>query len=293
MKNIYTLVEDIYAQIRKRDGWFSEELIEHFSMDMGRRLSAQLNEERVPRLRLSQLGPRCPRALWNSIHRPELKEHLPPWAEIKYTYGHMIEALMTTLAKASGHEVTGEQDELDVDGIKGHRDCVIDGCIVDVKSASSRSFEKFRDKSIAHNDSFGYLEQLDAYLVGSLDDPSVRVKDRAFLLAVDKQLGHVCLYEHKLREAHIRERVKAYKEIVERDSPPPCQCGTEPYNKSGNIALDTKASYESFKYGCFPHLRCFLYSNGPVYLTHVAKRPTRTDGSLIPEVDRHGKIVYN
>src|SRR6266849_6159935 len=40
------------------------------------------------------------------------------------------------MAKAAGHEVLGEQDELTLDGVVGHRDCVIDGCIVDVKTTS-------------------------------------------------------------------------------------------------------------------------------------------------------------
>jgi len=42
--------------------------------------------------------------------------------------------------------------------ILGHRDCVIDGCVVDVKSTSSIGFKKFRDGSIKHSDSFGYLD---------------------------------------------------------------------------------------------------------------------------------------
>jgi hypothetical protein len=90
------------------------------------------------------------------VHHPELGEELPPQARIKYAYGHIIEHLIIELARAAGHEVVGEQDEITVDGILGHRDCVIDGCIVDVKSAASRSFLKFRDKTIAQDDPFGY-----------------------------------------------------------------------------------------------------------------------------------------
>jgi len=290
MKTIHTLVEDIYVTITRKDGWFSNELAEHFAKDMSLRLQSQLGELKgPPRLRLSQMGPRCPRALWYSIHHPELAETLPPQAEIKYSYGHIIEALMITLAKAAGHDVCGEQDEVDVDGIKGHRDCVIDGCIVDVKSASSFSFQKFRDKSIKDNDSFGYLDQLDGYLAGSLHDPLVQCKDRAYLLAVDKTLGHVALYEHKFRHEHILERIRKYKEIVALPEPPRCECNTEPFGKSGNIKLDVKASYNVYKHACFPNLRTFLYADGPVYLTKVVKRPA----DHIIEVDKFGKVVYN
>jgi hypothetical protein len=287
---IKTLIPDIYRTISNKDGWFTEELATNLGQDISITLRAQLGEDRpASRLRLSQMGPRCPRALWYSVHQPELAEPLQAYAEIKFSFGHILEALAITLAKASGHEVTGEQDELVLDGVKGHRDCVIDGCIVDVKSASSRSFQKFKDKSLGQNDPFGYLDQLDGYVVASLDDPLVRVKDRGYLLAIDKQLGHMVLYEHIVRPDSIRARIQDYKRIVESSSPPPCECGTTPDGQSGNIKLDTRASYSNYKYACFPNLRTFLYADGPRYLTKVVRRPAEH----IVEVDKHGHIVHS
>ncbi len=242
---------------------------------------------RPPRLRLSQMGPKCPRALWFSIHHPELAEALPPYARIKYSYGHIIEQFTIQLAKAAGHEVLGEQDEVSVDGILGHRDCVIDGCVVDVKSSSSRGFDKFKSGSIAQTDDFGYLDQLDGYLVGSVNDPLVRTKDRGYLLAVDKTLGHMCLYEHQVREESIRERIRESKQIVALQDPPECRCKSVQDGTSGNLRLDVKASYNPYKYCCKPNLRTFLYSTGPRYLTHVQRKPDVT------EVDRYGRIVYH
>jgi len=224
-------------------------------------------------LRLSGLGPSCPKALWHRVNTPELAEPIPPYAKIKYLYGHIIEHVVIGLAKAAGHEVTGEQDEITVDGVLGHRDCVIDGCVVDVKSTSSRGFLKFRDKTIGQDDTFGYLDQIDAYLVGSMDDPLVRTKDRAYLLAVDKTLGHMVIYEHRLRELSIKNRISDYKRIVSSDQPPRCECKSIPDGKSGNLRLDTKASYSAFKHVCHPSLRTFLYASGPVYLTKVIRTP--------------------
>jgi len=244
-------------------------------------------EQKTGSLRLSQMGPRCPRALWYSIHSPGEAEPLPPYATIKYSYGHIIEALAIALAKAAGHSVTGEQDELTVDGIVGHRDCVIDGCIVDVKSTTSRGFIRFKDKSFAKDDSFGYLDQLDGYILGSSGDPLVTNKSTGYILAVDKQLGHMCLYEHSLREDSIRERIATYKGIVTLDEPPRCTCETVPQGKSGNVALGIRASYSPFKYSCWPRLRTFIYADGPVYLTQVVRKPD------VMEVDKDGKIVYN
>jgi hypothetical protein len=287
LKEIQTLVSDIYQFVQNKDGW-DDRLVETLSADIAVRLKSSLGESHSrPTLRLSQMGPKCPKALWHSIHTPDQAEPLPPWAEIKYSFGHIIEGLAVALARASGHEVTGEQDEVTVDGVVGHRDCVIDGCIVDVKSASTLGFNKIRDGSIRDNDSFGYLDQLDGYLVGSADDPLVRCKDRAYILAIDKTLGKVCTYEHHVREASIRSRIAQYREIIRNKRPPVCECETVPDGKSGNIRLGVRASYSAFKHCCFPHLRTFLYSTGPVYLSKVVRTPDVT------EVDRAGVIVYH
>jgi len=58
--------------------------------------------------------------------------------------------------------------------------------VVDVKSTSSIGFKKFRDGLLNILTVFGYLEQLDGYLVVSLSDPLVTVKDKGYLLAIDK-----------------------------------------------------------------------------------------------------------
>lgn len=284
--SIHTLIPDIYSTLKRKDGWFTDDFRDQLSNNIGKRLQEHLSESKgAPRLRLSKMGPTCPCALWHSIHKPELEEPLPPWAEFKYAYGHIIEALAIIMAKASGHLVTGEQDAVTVDGIEGHRDCIIDGCIVDVKSTSSFSFQKFKDGTLHKDDLFGYLDQLDGYLVGSLEDPLVSVKDKAYILAIDKQLGHMALYEHRLREERIRAQISSAKRTVESDRPPPCECGVVPEGKSGNIRLDTKASYSQFKYACFPELRTFLYSSGPMYLTKVVRKPD------VPEINKLGQII--
>src|SRR5262245_35880285 len=139
MKSIYQLVPDV-QEILNRDGWFTADLAE----GLAKRL--QSNSNRSPdnrRLRLSQMGPRCPRALWYGYNHPELAEPIPPWAKFKFQYGHIIEELAISLFKAAGHDVRGEQDELCLDDVTGHRDAVVDGAILDVKSSSTPGFKKF------------------------------------------------------------------------------------------------------------------------------------------------------
>lgn len=291
MKSIKTLVRDI-NHVVEREGWLTEANVERLTGELRSQLvqRGRQTDERTL-LSLSKMGEKCPCHLWHSVHSPGLQEPLPAAARIKFIYGDVIEALVISMAKAAGHEVTGEQDELIVDGIKGHRDCVIDGCVVDVKSASSMAFQKFKTGTIRVDDPFGYLAQLDGYVVGSLDDPLVRVKDRGYLLAVDKQLGHIALYEHIARPDFIRERIATYKEIVARDTPPACTCGVVPEGKSGNYKLDVRASYNPYKHLCAERrnerIRTFLYASGPVFLTKVVRVPN------VPEIDTQGKLVYN
>lgn len=286
---IQTLIPDIYKVVGSNEGWFNGNIAEDFS----RELNLKLVERAKPRsevssLRLSKMGEYCPCQLWHSVHTPELAERPQPHALIKFTYGDILETLVIALAKAAGHEVTGEQDELILDGIKGHRDCVIDGCTVDVKSINSLGFQKVK-AGLVPTDPFlrDYLDQLDGYTVAAYEDPLVRVKDKAYIVFIDKVLGKLALYEHTVRPEHIRERVRISKEIVGRSQPPACECKTVPDGKSGNVRLDTKGSYNPFKYCCRPSLRTFLYASGPVYLTRVVRKPD------VIEVDRHGKVVYN
>jgi len=284
--NIHTLVPDIYQLIKeKKNGWFSEQISNGFSEVLRRKFREDGTVGGRRGLRLSQMGPKCPRALWYSIHHPELAEPLPPWAEIKYAYGHVIEALTLSLCKAAGHDVQGEQSHVELDGIVGHRDAVVDGCVLDVKSSATRSFQKFVDGSISTTDHFGYLDQLDGYVAASLLDPLVTVKDRGYLLVIDKQLGHMVLYEHKIRRNHILERISSCKRIVACNEPPRCECGSVNHGTSGNLRLDLKASYSPYKFCCNPELRTFVYADGPVFLTRVVRKPD------VMEIDRYGNRV--
>lgn len=294
MPSIYTLVKDIYATVGSDEGWFKEAIAEEFSRELNARLVESTGpKHQVSALRLSKMGEHCPCQLWHSVHTPELAERPQPHALIKFTYGHILETLVIALAKAAGHEVTGEQDELILDGVKGHRDCVIDGCTVDVKSVNSLGFQKVKAGLVA-TDPFlrDYLDQLDGYTVAAHEDPLVRIKDKAYIVFIDKVLGKLALYEHRVREDSIRDRIKRYKEIVGRSNAPECTCKSVTDGNSGNYKLDTKASYNPFKHCCKPGLRTFLYSEGPRYLTKVVRRPMNK-GIPIIEVDKNGQIVHN
>ena len=99
--NIQTLIPDIQKLVTTR-GWFDNANAQGFASNVAGRLQDQFARRAgPPTLRLSQMGARCPKALWHSIHTPTLGEALPPWAEVKYSFGHVIEALAIALAKES------------------------------------------------------------------------------------------------------------------------------------------------------------------------------------------------
>ena len=45
---------------------------------------------------------------------------MTPNTYVKFMYGHLIEEMLLFLTKLSGHEVTDEQKQCEVAGIKGH-----------------------------------------------------------------------------------------------------------------------------------------------------------------------------
>lgn len=272
-KSIDTLVEDIYNLFGSTPHKVSEKNAEEFGSSLSKLISYRMGERQAPSLRLSNLGSKCKRQLWYSINTPEAGEELPPWVRIKFLFGDIVEHLMLFLAKEAGHKVEGEQAELKVGDVVGHRDAVIDGRVVDVKSASSFSFKKFETHGLKDDDPFGYITQLSSYVHASSDDPLVTEKDVGSFLAVDKQLGYITLDTYPVEDQDLERTIKETQELLRSPSPPSRAYEPVPEGKSGNLKLGTACSYCSFKRTCFPELREFRYSTGPVYLTKVVREP--------------------
>lgn len=222
---------------------------------------------------MSNIGKPCERQLYYSVNSPEEAEELRPEAHMKFLFGDAVELLVLFLCEASGHDVQGTQDEQEIEGIKGHRDAVIDGTIVDVKSASTFSFQKFSNGTLAENDSFGYIDQLQSYLYAGQTDDKVTDKDRGAFLVVDKTLGHICLDIHERKRLPYDKIFQHKKDMVASSSPPPRAFEPVPDGKSGNEKLGINCSYCDFKNKCYPDLRTFIYSTGPRYLTKVVREP--------------------
>ena len=284
MKNINNLVPDIYAVLdgkTKVTEGDTKELSELLASTISQKLS---HGDQKGELRMSNFGTPCKRKLWYTVNLPGAAEPLQPWARFKFLYGDILETLVLWLAKKAGHKVEGEQDELVLEGIKGHRDAIIDGVTVDVKSANSRGMHKFKDHTLERDDPFGYLDQLSLYAHASRDDERVAVKREAAFLAVDKELGHLVLDKYKVKEI-TDEEIDDRKRMVSSDDPPRRHYTPESDGASGNTKLPVACSYCQFKKECWKNsnggkgLMGYLYSTGPRWLTHVAREPN------VPKLD--------
>ena len=276
MKTIDTLVKDIEDVVSRKGGWdtvVSEYFRTNVSEAMDRRFS--LPEERKPTLRMSNIGTPCKRKLWYYLNTDAKESSLSPSTLLKFSFGDIIENLMLSLAKAAGHTVEGEQDEIVVDGIVGHRDAVIDGVTIDVKSASSASFKKFEKNELRVDDPFGYIQQLTGYVYGAKDDPLVKDKTGGAFLVMDKTLGHITLDYYDLTpELHLfPSRLVATKMMATMKTEPHREFEAVPDGKSGNMKLPAACSYCDYRKECWKGLRTFIYSSGPVYLTKVVNLP--------------------
>ena len=279
-KTIHTLVDDIYRLMETKEAEESVDVeaeIELFGENMKTLMRTEFGRKRTTdrrTLRLSNIG-RDDRVLWNVVNGTE-KEEIKPATYIKFMYGHLIEEMLLFMTRMAGHEVSDEQRVCEVEGIKGHMDCKIDGLVVDVKSASAFGFKKFKDGTLAMDDAFGYVDQIKAY--------AHACGETEFgWLAMDKANGHLAVLKYDLEDTQapihehikgdIRERIKHVKEMVKGDEPTELCTETVPDGKSGNKKLGIKCSYCQYKKHCYPDLRAFAYSYGPKFLSEVVNEP--------------------
>ena len=277
--DITTLVDDIYGVVQGNGGW-DKVVNDYFVSNLGETMMKRLGPSApYPKgtLRMSSIGQPCERKLWYSVNQPETSEELRAATELKFLYGDMLEELLLSLAVAAGHKVEGRQDELRIEGIVGHRDAVIDGVTVDIKSASTYGFRKFKDHSLEEEDPFGYLYQLGSYVYGGQEDLLVKDKDGGAFLVIDKQHGHLCLDYYDFKKIGVLDDIpNLYARRIRQTASstlPPRGFPTEAEGKSGNRRLGINCSYCEYKHQCHTGLRTFLYSRGPVFLTDVKKEP--------------------
>ena len=279
MKTLDTLIQDIYSSLEGLSSGealnISEEELDLTLLRMKESILTWSKPREVDnsfRLRMSNIG-RPLRQLWYESKNASDPHVVSGSTQIKFLYGHILEEIVLMLVRMAGHEVTSEQKEVNVSGITGHMDCKIDGQVVDVKTASKFSFNKFKDGSLVNNDPFGYLAQLSGY------ETAEQTKEGGFLV-INKESGELCLFRpDDLEKPNVKEKIKKVKAAIAIDTPPDRCYAPILEGKKGNMKLPSGCAYCPYKFECYSDanngegLRAFKYSNGPVYFTKVVAEP--------------------
>lgn len=276
--------------------------------NMGGRMALHLKSDLDPRkmkerpdktIYASELGAPCVRKVYYAVREPGGDDVIPleTTARVKFLYGDMVEELALSLAKFSGHKVEDTQKSVDIplaDGwtLHGRLDAKIDGVVVDVKSCSSRAYQKYVEQGLTpETDMFGYMYQLATYMVGT------NTKEGAFWF-VCRDTGE--MHFEGIQPDNFDEFTK---EVVDRGNSVvaaisgedvPERLADRPFGKGGNRQLATGCAYCQYRNRCWPEARTFIYSNGPVYLSEVKKEPKvpelKKDGYLeVPSTINEGK----
>ena len=286
MSNLDTLIQDIYGRLEGLSAGEPLNIDETELDDTLVRIKESILSWATPRdpqakftLRMSNIG-RPLRQLWYESKTPSTARSISGATQIKFLYGHLLEEIVLMLVRMTGHEVTSEQKEIDVSGIKGHMDCKINGEVVDVKTASKFAFNKFRNGTLADNDPFGYLAQLSGY------ETAENTNEGGFLV-INKESGELCLYRpDDLEKPNVKDKIKKVKAAISVDTPPSRCYAPIPEGKKGNMKLPSGCAYCPYKFECYSDsnngegLKAYAYSNGPTYFTKVVA-PPRVDEILL------------
>jgi len=279
MKKIDTLVEDINSLFSLDPIDMDEKEVDKYINNFGNMLKKHIKEflYEKPRtnghLRLSAIG-RPDRQLWYDTNTKRKEGFsLRPSTRIKFLYGYILEEFLLLCSSIAGHKVSQQQKQVEVAGVVGHQDAMIDDVLVDCKSSSGKSFQKFKGNNLMNDDPFGYIAQISAYAEAN------NVDEAAFLV-IDKSTGDICLTPvHSMEMINAGSRINHLKKMVASSKLPDRCYPSVPDGKSGNSKLGIGCIYCSHKKECWQDvnqgqgIRVFQYANGKRYLVQVAKEP--------------------
>jgi|TARA_Y100000004_G_scaffold188887_1_gene243695 hypothetical protein len=275
-KNLSTLVEDIYQTVTDITGG-DKEVPDELLNELGQKIARTIKTWSTPqhhnkfKLRMSNIGRPARQLYYSQKDTQEIKHHAS--TQIKFLYGHIMEDLLIFLTKLSEHAVTDEQKEVLVDGVLGHMDCKIDGEVIDIKTASGFGFKKFKNKTLAEDDPFGYVSQLAGY-------ERAEGTDNGGFLALNKESGELTLYQPEdLDKPNVNTLISNIESALKGEAPPdkcykPIKSGSK-----GNMKLPMGCVYCSHKFVCNADtndgkgLRVFKYAKGLEYMTKVVSLP--------------------
>jgi len=279
-KTLDNLVTNIYSKLDNLNNNKSLGITKTQADEFGKAMSAALlgwskpyKKDPKNSLRMSSIG-KPDRKLWYEANSKEADSAgVTPSTHIKFLYGHLLEEVVLMLVRLAGYEVTDQQKEVTVEGVKGHMDCKINGEVIDVKSASSFSFKKFRDGTLAEDDVFGYLGQLSGY-------EAAEKTNKGGFLVIDKSTGALTLHRpDELDKVDAPKRIQNLKAAIKKKKPPERCYEPIPNGSYGNMQLPRQCFWCPFKHECHADandgkgLRVFKYARSNTYLTKVVREP--------------------
>jgi hypothetical protein len=278
------LVGDIYDLFRTGKDFTPQDTVE-LANRLARSITKKFKIRGGPaykdKIRPSNMG-HPDRKLWYDLRADPVKEKFAPEQLLNFLYGDICEELMLWLAEQAGHEVTEMQQPVNGYGLRGYKDCKIDGYNVDAKSAFAANFNKFKSGSIKQpeSDPYGYTAQISYY--EQVETGGRHNAKTAYFFAFNK-VGSLCITPvNKLEQIDAKKRIEHLNEIMKHDEPPEELC-YEPVadGKGGNMKLGTHCGRCDHKFKCHPNLQVYEYKPWR-FLTHVEVEPkvaniTRTD----------------
>lgn len=276
------LIRDVYNWIENPDSEVSEDSLQIFLENLGnliRENFAGKHKKKRGENKLYASNYGLPhRRLWYTVNAKGDRK-LKASDQIRFLYGNILEELVLLFAKEAGHEVTSEQQRVNVDGVSGKLDARIDGMLTDVKSASKFGFKKFADGSFLTDDDdpFAYKYQLGLYVNANQDSEGA-------LLVINKETGELVsvILDNKEDIPDVFHKIEQAKIVVERDTPPEEKCyPTELSGKSGNEILGKICGFCDFRDKCWADandgkgLIEHGYSSGKVFFTKLVRPPNK------------------
>lgn len=269
MKTIDTFVSDVYSLAAGDISPVTSN--NNISVSYDKWFTPRPNDREKNILFFSEVGDPCPRRLWYKYNSPAVAEKPDGKAIFKFFYGDILEELVLNTGESAGHTVEKRQDRVTYDigngwYVRGRIDAVIDGVVVDVKSVTKYSEEKF--KNGLQDDPFGYYQQLNGYA-------TALNANAAGFLTIQKELGTLNYYPIDVNPALFKMQAEHAVEVVGLSSIGELKrFDAVPASKtSKNKKLCTSCSYCNYKKQCWPEMRTFIYSSGPEFLVDVVDLP--------------------
>lgn len=199
--------------------------------------------------------------------------------KMRFLIGDLTEQYAILILKASGVNIESIGGEVELGGLIGHYDVVIDGKIWDIKSASDWSFRNKMNsfESIQNGDTFGYIAQGVFYQVG-LGKPF------GGWIVINKSSGEWNVIEFPHDDKAIIDKaldtISETRAIIAGTSPPKFFEDEEETfykKKTGNRLLNNTCGFCDFKQHCFPGVR---YAANP---SSKAKNPPKEYYTVLVE----------